>query len=139
MDNLINGLCKSNDNDDNNITLYNFKQGYLGNCGMISSMSLLAIYKDLYNKVVPRGQNFDMNNSSKVVFHLYKQGILYEVMVDKTLPTKNNTLICCRSFNNNLVGPLLEKALVCLHFDRNYFSKTYSCKFYYVEFEQQFF
>ena len=119
IDNLISGLSKININD-KKTTVYNFIQGKIGNCGMISSMSLLAKDKDLYNKVVPTGQNFDINDSSKVVFNLYKLGTLYEVEVDKTLPTKDNRLISCRSYNDNLVGPLLEKALVKLHFDGNY-------------------
>ena len=120
MDNLISGLSEVSVNDDDNITVYNFKQGELGNCGMISSMSTLAMNKDLYNKIVPRGQNFDSKNSSNVVFKLYKLGKRYKVMVDKTLKTSNNSLIYCKSSTDNLVGPLLEKALVELHFDGNY-------------------
>ena len=116
MGNSVSGLSKYIKND-----VYNFKQGELGNCGMVSSMSTLAYSnKDLYNKVVPIDQNFDSNNSSEVVFNLYKLGKLYEIEVNKTLPTKNNSLVHCRSSNDNLVGPLLEKALVYLHFDGNY-------------------
>ena len=119
MDNLTSDLSKINVNDDK-ISVYNFIQGGIGNCGMISSMSLLANNKDLYNKVVPTRQNFDSKNSSKVMFNIYKLGKLYKVEVSKTLLTKDNRLISCRSYNDNLVGPLLEKALVNLHFDGNY-------------------
>ena len=119
MDNLISSLSKINVNDEKT-TVYNFIQGEIGNCGMISSISLLANNKDLLNKVVPTGQNFDSKNSTHVVFNLYKLGKLYRVEVSKTLPTKDNRLISCRSYNDNLVGPLLEKALVKLHFDGNY-------------------
>ena len=120
MDDLTNGLSKVNVNDDVNISVYNFIQGKVGNCGMISSMSQLAINKDLYSKVVPRGQNFDKKNSSKVVFHLYKLGKLHKVIVDKKLPYDGNELKYCTSSSSNFLGPLLEKALVELHFDGNY-------------------
>ena len=73
MGNSVSGLSKYIKND-----VYNFKQGELGNCGMVSSMSTLAYSnKNLYNKVVPIDQNFDSNNSSEVVFNLYKLGKLY--------------------------------------------------------------
>ena len=49
---------------------YNFKQGDLGNCGMVSSMLALENNKDLYLKVVPGGQSFNRKDSSKVVFNL---------------------------------------------------------------------
>ena len=107
-------------NVDNNLSLLNFVQGELGNCGMVASISTLANNNDLLNKVVPTGQNFDINNSSKVVFNLYKLGKLHSVEVDKSFPTEFNKLKYCRSSNNNLIGPLLEKALVELHFGGNY-------------------
>ena len=118
MDNLISSKSKISIYDEK-IKVYNFIQGGIVNCGMISSITLLA-NKDLCNKVVQTGQNFDSKNSLNVVLNLYKLGKLYEVEVNKTLPTKNNSLIYCRSYNNNLVGPFLEKALVKLHFDENY-------------------
>ena len=120
MGNLISALSSIFQNYDETITVYNFIQGKVGNCGMISSMSTLANDKNLFNKVVPIGQNFYSKNSSNVVFNLYKLGKLYEVEVNKTLPTKYYSLIYCRSSNNNIIGPLLEKAHVKLHFDGNY-------------------
>ena len=41
---------------------HNFKQGDLGNCGMVSSMLALENNKDLYHKVVPRGKSFNRKN-----------------------------------------------------------------------------
>ena len=108
------------------ITEYNFLQGMLGNCGMIASMATLASNIELYNKVVPSGQNFQINSksytsdSSEFVFYLYKFGKLYKVVVDKTLPTDEKGLFYSRSYNENLVGPFLEKALIALHFDGKY-------------------
>ena len=103
-----------------NITLYNFKQGNLGNCGMIAAMAKLAKNKTLCNKVAPKWQNFKANDSSKVVFNLFKLGRPHAVEVSKRLPTKNYRLVYGKSSNNNLMGPLLEKALVHLLFDGNY-------------------
>ena len=120
MGNLISALSSIFQNYDETITVYNFIQGKVGNCGMISSMSTLANDKNLFNKVVPIGQNFYSKNSSKVMFNLYKLGKIYEVEVDKTLPTKYYSFIYCRSSNNNIIGPLLEKALVKLHFEGSY-------------------
>ena len=110
----------SNKDDFNNTSLFNFIQGSLGNCGMVSSISLLANNKYLYEKVIPKGQDFDIKNPSKVMFHLYKLGELHKVIVDKKLLYDGNELKYCRSINSNLIGPLLEKALVFLHFDGNY-------------------
>ena len=114
-------------NYDDNITEYNFIQGYEpGNCGMIASMATLASNLELYNKVVPSGQNFRFNsqssnsNSSEFVFNLYKLGKLHKVVVDGILPTDRNGLIYSESYNENLVGPFLEKALIKLHFDGKY-------------------
>ena len=102
-------------NADDVITVHNFVQGRLGNCGMIAAMSTLAHNKNLYDKVVPPNQNFDASDpGSKVRFNLYKLGKRHEVWVDKS------GLEYCMSSNNNLVGPLLEKALVLLHFDGDY-------------------
>ena len=64
---------------------------------------------------MPPNQNFDASDpGSEVRFNLYKLGKRREVWVDKS------GLEYCMSWNNNLVGPLLEKALVLLHFDGNY-------------------
>ena len=104
------------------VTVFNFVQGRLGNCCMVAAMAGLAKNKNLYNKIVPSGQNFKSNNSSKVIFNLFKLGKLHTVEVDKKLPTDGKRLKYCRSYNGNLVGPLLEKALVQLMFDGNYSS-----------------
>ena len=107
----------------NNITEYNFVQGKLGNCGMIASMATLASNRELYDKVVPSDQNFQVSsqpNSSEFVFNLYKWGKLHKVVVDGNLPKDKNGLIYSKSYNKNLVGPLLEKALIKLHFNENY-------------------
>ena len=120
---LHNYKDSTNTTYNNNITEYNFLQGQLGNCGMVASMATLARNRELYNKVVPGGQNFHINsrsNSSEFVFNLYKFGKLHKVVVNGNLPANNDRLNYCRSYNKNLVGPLLEKALIKLHFDGKY-------------------
>ena len=66
----------------------------------------------LYDKVVPRNKNFNISDSSKVSFNLYKLGKIYEIEVDKKLPTNGGGLTYCRSLSDNLAGPLQEEALV---------------------------
>ena len=66
MDNLISSKSKISIYDEK-IKVYNFIQGGIVNCGMISSITLLA-NKDLCNKVVQTGQNFDSKNSLNVVY-----------------------------------------------------------------------
>lgn len=103
------------------VTAYNFVQGKkFKNCGMIASMAAVAKNKALYDKVVPSGQHFEADNSSKVVFKLFKFGKPHAVEVGKKLPTDGNRLKYCRSSNGNMVGPLLEKALVQLMFKGDY-------------------
>ena len=112
--------------NNDNITEHNFLQGRLGNCNMIASMATLAGNRELYDKVVPGGQKFQITpqpntgDPPEFVFNLYKFGKLHKVVVDEFLPTDENRLIYSKSSNGNLVGPLLEKALVKLHFNGNY-------------------
>ena len=103
----------------NSIDEFNFYQSHkLGNCGMIAALATIASNKDVFHKVVPRGQNFDVSAQSdgkkEFVFYLYKLGILNKVAVDKS---GLNYSVCTK---NSVLGPLLEKALVQLHFDGNY-------------------
>ena len=109
---------------DDNLTVHNFQQGNWGNCGLVSSMATLAINKDLRNKIIPGGQNFEVDNSSNVVFNLYKLGKIHKVKVDKSLPIDGYGLTYGKRSSANLVGLLLEKALVQLHFDGNYESSV---------------
>ena len=100
----------------------------LGNCGMIAAMATLALDKEIYNKVVPEGQNLIFNphqclNNDPLLFtfNLYKQGKLRKVVVNESLPIdERGFFIYSASLNLNFVGPLLEKALVELHFGGKY-------------------
>ena len=107
-----------------NVTENSFVQGKLGNCGMIASMASLASNLDIYNKVVPKNQHgYSLHytrNSSEFTFVLYKNGHRHYVKVNDSLPHIGSTLKYSCSFSNNSVGPLLEKALVKLHFQGNY-------------------
>ena len=111
---------------------HNFVQGKLGNCGMIASMATLKSNSELYNKVVPSGQNFkksflfNTNNQSEFAFNLYKLGKLHKVVVDESLPTYGffNSYLYSKSSNGSLLGSLLEKALIQLLFDGEYEAAT---------------
>ena len=86
----------------------------LGNCCLVASMATLAGNAELYNKVV------DFSNG-KFEFNIHKLGKLHRVAVDAdSLPRTNSKLVYSTSANDDVVGPLLEKALVDLHFDGDY-------------------
>ena len=55
-------------------------------------MLLLAINKDLYNKIIVTGQNFHCNKTPEVVFNLYELRKLHKIKIEKTIPTKKKTL-----------------------------------------------
>ena len=101
------------------VTVYDFVQGRLGNCGMVAAMAGLAKDRELRGRVVPWA-SCGIGRPSKVTFKLFKLGEAREVEVVKTLPKIKNKLAYCRSSNGSLLGPLLEKALVQLLFDGNY-------------------
>ena len=108
-----------------------FRQSYvLGNCGLVAAMATLPSNKELYDQVVPSGQNFRRGSRQrKFEFNIYKLGKLHRVAVDVgSLPrNKENELVYSGSNNDDMVGPLLEKALVDLHFDGDYKS-TYAIR-----------
>ena len=66
-----------------------FRQSYvLGNCGLVAAMATLAGNKELYDRVVPPGQNFRRGSvQRKFEFNIYKLGRLHRVVVDiESLP-----------------------------------------------------
>ena len=86
----------------------------LGNCCLVASMATLAGNAELLNKVV------DFSNE-KFEFNIHKLGKLHRVAVDAdSLPRSDSKLIYSTSANDDVVGPLLEKALVDLHFGGKY-------------------
>ena len=116
---------------DDHVTENNFIQGRLGNCTMISSMASLATNHEIYSKMVTIKQNDPTNKvteqndptnrkPTQFVFNLFKRGKYRRVVVDDCLSFLFNELYFSRSWNRNFVGPLLEKALMQLHFDGNY-------------------
>ena len=113
---------------DENVTERSFSQGFLGNCGMIAAMATLAANPVLFNKVVGSNKNFEnvllraTEKPLRFVFNLYKNGKSYKVVVDEKLPYIPfwNKLFYSNSPKNNFLGPLLEKALIHLHFNGKY-------------------
>ena len=112
------------------VTELNFIQGEkLGNCGMIASMASLARNREVLEKVVPVNQSFN-EKPSEFAFNLYKRGKPHRVVVNESLFLRKfsclsflfnmKKLYYSQSHNNNFVGPLLEKALIKLHFDKDY-------------------
>ena len=100
-------------------------------------MASLANNRELLKRVVPVSQSFEdksffrSKRPSEFVFNLYKNGKLHQVVVNESLVfLKENSyfssffgpkeLYYSISHNENLVGPMLEKALVNLHFDGKY-------------------
>ena len=109
---------------DDDVTVHDFIQGDLENCGMVASMATLATNLELYNNVVLQQHNScypTQPEKTEFVFNLFENGKPCRVVVDDCLRFSNlNELCYSRSWNENLAGPLLEKALVKLHFDGKY-------------------
>ena len=96
------------------ITEENFKQSdYLGNCCLIAGMAALPGNAELLNRVVPpSGRNFRLG---RFEFNIYKLGKLHQVAIGvKSLPRTSGIS------SGEMIGPLLEKAFVDLHFDGDY-------------------
>ena len=79
-----------------NPTELSFIQGQLGNCGMIAAMAALVTNRELFNKVVPKGQSFEscsQLSAKQFEFNLYKRGKPCRVSVSESLPFYRNRLI----------------------------------------------
>ena len=108
---------------DSNITEHRFvQQCGVGNCAMIAAMATLASNRDLYNKVVPSGQNFKTpsqnNATSQFAFNLYKLGKIHNVVLE--FPDGILHIDEYGYYSETLLGSLLENALIHLLFDGNY-------------------
>ncbi|XP_073454171.1 calpain-1 catalytic subunit-like isoform X1 [Aquarana catesbeiana] len=88
-------------------------QGELGDCWLLSSMSSLTLHPQLFSRVVPENQTFNKSDGYSGIFHfkLSQFGEWLDVVIDDTLPTKNNALIYTKSNTlEEMWSPLLEKA-----------------------------
>ncbi|CAG8465149.1 17380_t:CDS:2 [Acaulospora morrowiae] len=105
-------------------------QGEVGNCWLVSALSVLSAHPHLLQKVVPHWSMQDWNHSDEpgrklgvynfrdterhpgvFRFRFYRFGEWVEVVVDDYLPTRNDRLIYAHSRNpNEMWCSLLEKA-----------------------------
>ena len=83
---------------------------------MIAAMASLATNIEVYKRVV----KIKVENKLHVLFSLFKSGKVCSVVVNDNLAFSFNELFYSQSSDENYAGPLLEKALVQLHFDGNY-------------------
>lgn len=90
-------------------------QGRLGNCWFVAACSCLALYKELWNRVIPSGQEWiddkpeEYGGIFRFVFWRYGQWV--EIVIDDQLPTINDELVFIHSQSKNeFWSALLEKA-----------------------------
>ena len=114
----------NNKNTDYGTTKINFQQSQiLENCSLIAAIATLPSKPDLYNKVVPPGQNFTLDSEqSKYFYDIYKCGKLHRVTVRMIgLPTTcEHEMVYSTRANDDMVGLLMKKAVIDLHFDGDY-------------------
>ena len=115
-------------NFDDVITEKSFVQSrVLGNCCLVAGMAALPGNAELLHRVLP--SNFTKSQKN-LQFNIYRAGELHRVEVDaKSLPTKEggSELVYSSSANGDMVGPLLEKALIDVHFGGDYESSEPTC------------
>eukprot|EP00092_Neocalanus_flemingeri_P023966 GFUD01025998.1.p1 GENE.GFUD01025998.1~~GFUD01025998.1.p1 ORF type:complete len:660 (-),score=136.74 GFUD01025998.1:77-2056(-) len=90
---------------------FDVNQGEIGDCWFLAPLASLAENEHYFDKVVPRGQDFDKNYQGVFRFRFYRFGEWHEVVIDDRLPTRNGKLIYLRAKEpNEFWSPLLEKA-----------------------------
>ena len=123
---LFNDVIKSHHNDNNTDDVISEK-GFVqdecsGNCCLFAAVGTLPSNIEQCNKVVPPSGQNRWDERTRFVFNIHKFGKLHRFAIDVvSLPvTSENELDYSGSENNNMVGLMLEKALVDLHFDGEY-------------------
>ena len=90
---------------------FDINQGEIGDCWFLAPLASLAENQHYFDKVVPRGQDFEKNYCGVFRFRFYRFGEWHEVVIDDKLPTRNGRLIYLRAKEENeFWSPLLEKA-----------------------------
>ncbi|KAH3807551.1 hypothetical protein DPMN_135896, partial [Dreissena polymorpha] len=90
-------------------------QGRLGNCWFVAASSCLALYKELWHRVIPSDQEWDEAKPAEYagIFHFcfWRYGRWTDVVIDDQLPTINGELVFIHSQSKNeFWSALLEKA-----------------------------
>ncbi|XP_068436937.1 calpain-1 catalytic subunit-like [Clinocottus analis] len=93
------------------ISRFDFGQGMLGNCWILSSIGALTFQSVILKQVVPPEQRFDEDYCGIFHFRFWRFGKWVDVVIDDKLPTIDGNLIFVHSKNPTEFWPaLLEKA-----------------------------
>merc|ERR1719336_2615774 len=95
---------------------FDINQGEIGDCWFLAALANLADDDEMFNRVVPSGQDFKSNYCGIFRFRFFRFGEWVEVCVDDRLPTRNGQLIYIKAKDKNeFWSPLLEKAYAKLY------------------------
>ena len=98
---------------DKNLLLCDFKQGCVGNCGLISALAALSLRPEFTKEICPVIENCD--GITKVHFNMFFEGEPVRVTIDAALPfDENNQLVYSRSARSDrlCLCSFFEKAFV---------------------------
>ncbi|XP_064483880.1 calpain-B-like isoform X3 [Ornithodoros turicata] len=91
-------------------------QGSVGNCWMVASVANLTLSNELFTRVVPEDQSFDVDYAGVFHFRIWKANRWIDVVVDDRLPTLDGQLIFMKSrTGDEFWSALLEKAYAKMH------------------------
>uniref|UniRef100_A0AAV2J4K7 Calpain catalytic domain-containing protein n=1 Tax=Knipowitschia caucasica TaxID=637954 RepID=A0AAV2J4K7_KNICA len=86
-------------------------QGELNDCWLLSAIASLSLHPDLFQKVVPPGQDFQQHYTGCFIFKFWQYGDWVEVCVDDLLPCEDQKLLYLSSpEKDEFWSSLLEKA-----------------------------
>lgn len=109
-------ICSNPQFISDGVSRFDAVQGGVGDCWLVSSVSILACNKRLFARVVPSEQSFDQGYCGLFRFRFWQYGKWIEVVIDDRLPTKDGQLLFMRSSDSNeFWTPLLEKAYAKIH------------------------
>ena len=97
-----------------------FKQGKIGNCGVISALAAISQREEFMSEIAPRVEQ--TNEGFKLHFKMFSKGVATIVTIDDALPfDKNNEVAYARSLKCNIaLASYFEKAFVKLACHNSY-------------------
>ena len=96
-----------------NLKTHDFKQGHIGNCGLIAALASLPKRPEFLKEIAPK--TIKDRDGKKLEFKMFSQGKPLKVTIDYNLPLdNNNSLIYARSARNEkfYLASYFEKAFV---------------------------